>query len=119
MRLLVAEQDPVARSLISSALSNDYDVTSVGCGAKAAGAITDAHEYGEPFDVVVLSMALSSQSGNDLLKLIKSFEEPRVVVGGKSSKIFFLPPRATGLEAPNGSFDIPSLIEEINRLTRL
>ena len=119
MRLLVAEQDPVARSLISSALSSEYEVTSVADGSRAAGAITDAHEYGEPFDVVVLSMALSVQGDNDLLKLIKSFEEPRVAVGGKSSKIVFLAPRTTGTNARHGSFDIPSLIEEINRLTRL
>lgn len=118
MRLLVAEQDPVARSLITSALSRVFDVTSVGDGERAAGVITDAHEYGEPFDVVVLSMAMSAQSGNDLLKLIKSLEEPRVCVGGRSSKILFLSPNPTAVGTSYGQFDIPSLIEEINRLTR-
>ena len=115
MRLLVAEQDPIARSLITSALAPKFEVISVADGAKAAGAITDAHEYGEPFDVVVLNMELSCQANSELIKLLRSLEEPRAAVGAKSSKVIFL---STPTVPSYTSVDIPRLLEDIQRLTR-
>jgi len=113
MRLLVADGDPITRSLISAAFSSKFTISEAHDGAGAVRSITDAHEYGEPFTLVMLNMALSQFGDVDVLRFLKILEEPRTAVGGSPSKVILL----TSSHGEDRTVDMGRLLEEVGRLT--
>jgi CheY-like chemotaxis protein len=115
MRLLLAEKDPITRGLISSALANDHEIISVKDSQGAVGAIAEAHEYGEPFDLVLLNIELSGDSNNEVLRLLRAFEEPRAAVGHKRPKVLFLGSHVGSMVPGGRPFDVEALREQVEK----
>lgn len=125
MRILIADRNPITRSILSSALGQHYSVAEAENGGQAVRYISDAHEYGEPFDVVVLDMELSAGADHDIVRFLKEMEEPRVLVGGRSSRVVLV--SGGGSNADNERFghkkdvpiDVTSVLNEIERVMGL
>jgi len=127
MRILIADTDPVTRSLLSSALGDRYDVSEARNGGQAVRFITEAHEYGEPFDVVLLDMELSDNADRDIVKFLKALEEPRSLVGAKSSRVILVAggkgtpqwqPNRVQIEGRDG-VDVAAILREVERVASL
>jgi CheY-like chemotaxis protein len=115
MRLLLAEKDPIRRGLISSALASNHEIVSVKDSRGAVGAIAEAHEYGEPFDLVLLNIELSGDSNNEVLRLLRAFEEPRSAIGHPSPKVLFLGSQVGSMVPGGRPFDVMALRDQVEK----
>ena len=114
MRLLVADGDPITRSLITAAFSSKFTICEAGDSAAAVRTITEAHEDGDPFNLVMLNMELSTCGEVDVLRFLKMLEEPRTIAGGQPSRVILI----TNSQGQNPTVDMARLLEEVGRLTR-
>ena len=110
MRVLIAESDPIARGRISSALNGRCHMREAASGDQTLRYISEAHDYGEPFDLILLNMELATAQDIDILKFIKTLEEPRTMIGARSSKIILLSKQSDLATSFN------SFLDELNTL---
>lgn len=105
MRFLIADDDPVARKLITSTLEAYGKVTEVCDGAQALEAFEDSVDSSDPFSLIVLDISMPEVDGLDVLAAIRVLEEQRGIVGSNCVKTIII----TGYSDVSSIYDAHAL----------
>jgi len=104
LRILIAEDDPVNRELLSKVLAPLGDCETASDGIETVEAVIQAHEEDRPFDVLCLDIMMPRVDGIMALRAIRDAEKHMKVPVGKRVKVIILSAlneeqaRATGLD---------------------
>jgi len=90
MRILIVEDELVARFLLTKILS-DYGLCNIAVdGKEAVDAVKLALENNEPYDLICLDIMMPIMDGQDALKAIRSLENNYEIHRDKQSKIVMI-----------------------------
>ncbi|MBU4278441.1 MAG: PAS domain S-box protein [Proteobacteria bacterium] len=119
-RLLVVDDEEAVRDICRQALETfGYKVTLAPDGAQGVETFRQAREKGEPFDLVLMDLAMPKMDGRAAGKAIWDMDpQARIIIatghGGDRYQVADLYPQAQGvLQKP---FDLSSLLKEVNRI---
>ena len=87
MKSLLAEDDPVSRTIVQEYLSSFGECEVVTNGQEAMDAFVAAHDAGAPFDLICLDIMMPEMNGQETLEQIRTYEEDHQIVGLKGVKI--------------------------------
>ena len=79
MRVLVVDDDPASRHVLSAHLSGLAECVLCGSGTEAVEAVARGIVEGEPFDVVFLDIIMPHMDGHETLAQIRETEETACV----------------------------------------
>ncbi|MCP3891146.1 MAG: response regulator [Desulfobulbaceae bacterium] len=86
MKTLIVEDDFLARSLLSTLLS-EYGVCHVALnGKEALDAISNALDYNDPYDLICLDIMMPVMDGQEALVELRKLEEERGIRGSDATK---------------------------------
>src|SRR5438132_4843560 len=113
IRLLVVDDDPLLRKLVTEQLArSDFDASSAGSGRECLDTLRDAD-----YDVVLLDIMMPDMSGLDALRAIRKLEDPPEVVMLTADTSL-----ATGIDAMrHGAYDYltkPATLDEMEAVLR-
>src|ERR1041384_8659291 len=113
IRLLVVDDDPLLRKLVTEQLARaDFDASSAASGRECLDTLRDAD-----YDVVLLELMMPDMSGLDALREIRKLDDPPEVVMLTADTSL-----GTGLEAMRfGAYDYltdPATLAEMEALIR-
>src|SRR5437588_366406 len=113
IRLLVVDDDPLLRKLVTEQLArSDFDASSAGSGRECLDTLRD-----EDYDVVLLDIMMPDMSGLDALREIRKLDDPPEVVMLTADTSL-----ATGIEAMrHGAYDYlkkPATLDEMEAVLR-
>lgn len=90
MKTLIVEDDFLARSLLSTLLS-EYGVCHVAVnGQEALDAISRAMDEGSPYDLVCLDIMMPVMDGQEALLELRKMEEARGIQGLNATKVIMV-----------------------------
>ena len=119
-RLLVVDDEEAVRDICRQALETfGYQVTLAPDGVQGVESFRQAKEKGEPFDLVLMDLAMPKMDGRAAGKAIWDLDpQARIIIttghGGDRYQVADLYPQALGvLQKP---FDLSSLLKEVNRI---
>ncbi|MCF8042137.1 MAG: PAS domain S-box protein [Desulfarculaceae bacterium] len=119
-RLLVVDDEEAVRDICRQALETfGYQVTLASDGAQGVESFRQAKEKGEPFDLVLMDLAMPKMDGRAAGKAIWELDpQARIIIatghGGDRYQVADLYPQAQGvLQKP---FDLSTLLKEVNRI---
>jgi len=90
MKTLIAEDDFLARSLLSVLLSEFGPCHVAVNGQEALDAIARAFAEGEPYDLVCLDIVMPVMGGQEMLQELRKMEEARNIVGFSRTKVIMV-----------------------------
>lgn len=96
MKVLIAEDDEISRTIIGKLLGRFGTCDTVVDGAEAIEAFKLALEDGAPYDLVCLDIMMPDINGQDALKQIRRLERQMGVRGSQEVKVIML----TALDDP-------------------
>lgn len=96
MKVLIAEDDEISRTIIGKLLGRFGTCDTVVDGAEAIEAFKLAWEDGAPYDLVCLDIMMPDINGQDTLKQIRRLERQMGVRGSHEVKVIML----TALDDP-------------------
>src|SRR5437016_6376545 len=113
IRLLVVDDDPLLRKLVTEQLArSDFDASSAGSGRECLDTLREAD-----YDVVLLDIMMPDMSGLDALREIRKLEDPPEVVMLTADASL-----STGIEAMrHGAYDYltkPATLDEMEAVLR-
>ncbi|MFH2126481.1 MAG: response regulator, partial [Pseudomonadota bacterium] len=119
-RLLVVDDEEAVRDICRQALETfGYQVTLASDGVQGVETFRQAQEKDEPFDLVLMDLAMPKMDGRAAGKAIWEMDpQARIIIttghGGDRYQVADLYPQAQGvLQKP---FDLSSLLKEVNRI---
>ncbi|HIJ89991.1 MAG: response regulator [Desulfobulbaceae bacterium] len=90
MKILIAEDDFVSRTLLQEMLS-PLGICHVAMdGLEAMAAYKQALEMKEPYDLICLDIMMPNLNGQEVLRQIRDIEKERCIGGSDMSKIFMV-----------------------------
>ena len=90
MKTLIVEDDFLARSLLSTLLS-EYGVCHIALnGQEALDAISRAMDEGSPYDLVCLDIMMPVMDGQEALLELRKMEEARGIQGLNATKVIMV-----------------------------
>ena len=90
MKTLIVEDDFLARSLLSTLLS-EYGVCHVAVnGQEALDAITRAFEGNDPYDLICLDIMMPVMDGQEALQKLREMEKGRGITGLDTTKVIMV-----------------------------
>ncbi|RPI73806.1 MAG: response regulator [Desulfobacteraceae bacterium] len=101
MRVLIAEDDFVARRILKEILSPYGDCDVVVDGEEAVRAFQLAHEEQNPYHLVCLDIMMPNLDGQDALKRIRAVESERGIEKKTETKVIMI----TALSDPKTVFN--------------
>lgn len=101
MRVLIAEDDFVARRILKEILSPYGDCDVVVDGEEAVRAFQLAHEEQNPYHLVCLDIMMPNLDGQDALKRIRAIENERGIEKKTEAKVIMI----TALSDPKTVFN--------------
>jgi len=96
MRVLIVEDDPISRELLSRILSPHGDCTLCVDGREAVTAFREALESGRPFHLVCLDIMMPEMDGQEALREIRRLERDQGVPRSEESTVIM----TTALDTP-------------------
>src|SRR3982751_5572949 len=99
MHVIVAEDDPITRQILSRMLARYGSVDQVADGAEALAALETALSWGAPPDLICLDAHLSGLPGRAALHGIRSLEESMGAHGAKRAKVLLVASAREGSDA--------------------
>lgn len=90
MKLLIVDDDPVSRMLMTKYYCEFGDCVVSITGKEALIEFTYAYDKGAPFDLVSLDINLSDMSGIDVLKTIRNIERDKGITKDKMAKVIMV-----------------------------
>jgi two-component system chemotaxis response regulator CheY len=87
MRILVAEDDNVAREVLVALLSNLGTVESLTDGVSAIAAVKRALDHRRHFDIVCLDIMMPGADGKEALSAIRRLEADNGLMGNKRAAV--------------------------------
>jgi len=87
IKCLIVEDDPIGRNLISRIMQDYTSVDVAVDGNEAVALFTSAFEEGEGYGLVLLDIMMPGKSGQDVLKIIREFEEKNGILGSNAATI--------------------------------
>ncbi len=119
-KLLVVDDEEAVRDICRQALETfGYQVSLAADGAQGVETFRLARETGQPFDLVLMDLAMPKMDGRAAGQAIWKIDpEARIIIttghGGDRYQVADLYPRAKGiLQKP---FDLSTLLKEVNRI---
>jgi two-component system, chemotaxis family, chemotaxis protein CheY len=100
MKMLIAEDDFVARRIIKDVISPYGDCDVVVDGKEAVRAFKMAWEEDKPYDLVCLDIMMPNLDGKEALKQIRAMEKQLGIRGSKEVKVIM----TTALDDPKTVF---------------
>lgn len=90
MKALIVEDDFLARSLLSTLLS-EYGICHVAVnGKEALEAIERAFEEKEPYDIICLDIKMPVMDGQEALMALRKMEDNRGIKGWDATKVIMV-----------------------------
>ena len=90
MRVLVADDDAIARMIVSSALQGEAEVVVAKDGAQALSMFSEGAAQSSPFDLVILDISMPEVDGLDALAAIRVKEAELGVFGSRGVRAIIL-----------------------------
>ena len=87
LRILIAEDDPVSRTLLKAYLEPHGRCEAVTNGIEAAVALRKSIEEGDPYDLLCLDILMPDMNGQDALQLIREIERENGIAGRSAVKV--------------------------------
>ncbi len=75
MKCLIVEDEPTARKLLETYLSDYGDCSVAAEGHKAVQVFQEALEQGQPYDLICLDVMMPEMDGQEVLKTIRQIEQ--------------------------------------------
>lgn len=90
MKLLIVDDDPVSRILMTKYYCEFGDCVVSISGKEALIEFKYAYDKGAPFDLISLDINLSDMSGIDVLKTIRNIERDKGITKDKMAKVIMV-----------------------------
>jgi len=90
MKLLIVDDDPVSRILMTKYYCEFGDCVVSISGKEALIELKYAYDKGAPFDLISLDINLSDMSGIDVLKTIREIEKNKGIKNEKMAKVIMV-----------------------------
>ncbi len=87
MRILVVEDDFVARKFLSKVLSGYGEVDIAIDGSEGVNAFRNAINEGKRYELICLDIMMPEMDGQEVLKMIRNIEYENDIMGLKGAKI--------------------------------
>ncbi len=96
MQALVVEDDFTSRKMMTHILEKHFTCDVAVDGEEALVAFLNAHENGQPYDLICLDIMMPKMNGQDVLKKIRQIEQEKGIGGMDGAKIIM----TTALDNP-------------------
>ena len=90
MRILIADDEPSARKILSRFMEPLGEVTAVEDGKQCLDAYVEGLDQGRPFDVILLDIMMPVMNGQETLKAIRELERERKLPYGDEVKVLMV-----------------------------
>lgn len=100
MKILIADDDFVARAILNTSLSDYGTIDEAENGAQAIDLFDKAYAQDAPYDVVLLDKVMPEKDGDEVLRHIKNTEEFLELPSEKRCKVVMI----TGVNKPDSVF---------------
>lgn len=100
MKILVADDDFVARAILTTSLSDYGKIDEAENGAQAIELFDKAYALDAPYDIILLDKVMPEKDGDEVLRHIKNTEEFLGLATEKRCKVVMI----TGVDKPDDVF---------------
>ncbi len=90
MRVLIVDDEPMNRFLLQQLLKFVAECDVAADGREGVDAFTKAFDSGQPYDLILLDIMMPRMSGQEALKLIRTYEFEKGVSGSDDVVIFMV-----------------------------
>jgi HD-like signal output (HDOD) protein/AmiR/NasT family two-component response regulator len=97
MKILIVDDDPVARSLLRKQISDLAECREVDNGKAAVAAYRNSLEKNDPFQIITLDIMMPDMDGQEVLETIRGIEKEKNLTKDKKAKILMISSRSDKL----------------------